>query len=85
MRSWRDYAFVIILAVAFCCSLQKSIHIRLLQQTQLKQNTTYSPQRSISILATNVLQKNKEYKVSMKYLLRIPTFLFSPKLIRMAG
>lgn len=61
MRSWRDYAFIIVLGGCFLLQLMKIYPYTPFSEVQVNKNTTAIPQRSISILATNVLQKNEEY------------------------
>ncbi len=76
MRSWRDYAFVAVLAGCFLLQLTKIYPYTPFASKQIKKNTIVDPGRSISIMAANVLQKNKEYKkVLDEVLLRDPDLL----------
>ena len=61
LRNWRDYSFVIVLAACFLLQLMKIFPYTPLAEVQIKENEALIPQRSISILASNVLQKNEEY------------------------
>ena len=76
LRSWRDYIFVVVLAACFLLQLTKIYPYTAFSSKQVENNTVVYPQRSISILASNVLQKNKEYKkVLEEVLVRDPDLL----------
>ena len=62
IRSWRDYSFVAILAACFFFQLTKIHPYTPFSAFQVKNNNRVDPQASISILATNVLQKNDHYE-----------------------
>jgi endonuclease/exonuclease/phosphatase (EEP) superfamily protein YafD len=76
IRSWRDYTFIIVLGACFLLQLTKIYPYTPFSKVQVRENTAAIPQRSISIMATNVLQKNKEY-----YKLINEIFLQNPDLI----
>ncbi|MFD1079695.1 hypothetical protein, partial [Longispora fulva] len=56
IRSWRDYAFMGILGVCFILQLTKIYPYTPLAEKQVKENDLVDPQRTLSILALNVLQ-----------------------------
>lgn len=76
MRNWRDYAFIIILGACFLLQLLKIYPYTPFAGVQIKKNTAAVPQRSISILATNVLQTNEEYQRVIN-----EVFKFNPDLL----
>lgn len=61
LHNWRDYTFVIVLAVCFLLQLTKIYPYTPFAENEVRYHTATEPQRSLSILATNVLQKNDEY------------------------
>ena len=76
IRSWRDYTFVIVLSACFLLQLGKIYPYTPLGEKQVRKNTAAVPRRSISILATNVLQKNDQYDRVIKEI-----FLEDPDLL----
>ncbi len=62
IRSWRDYAFVIILAACFLFQLVKIYPYTPFASFEVGNNEQVNFNRSLSIMATNVLQKNKDSK-----------------------
>lgn len=61
IRNWRDYSFIVILSVCFFFQLIKIFPYTQFASHELKDNEQNDPSRVVSILVTNVLQKNKEY------------------------
>lgn len=61
LRNWRDYTFIGVLGACFLLQLGKIYPYTPFADVEVRKNTVAIPQSSISILATNVLQKNKEY------------------------
>lgn len=61
LRNWRDYTFIGVLSACFLLQLTKIYPYTPFAEVQLKDNTEADPQRSLAILATNVLQDNEEY------------------------
>ena len=62
IRNWRDYSFVIILALCFLLQLTKIYPYTPFAEVEVRKNTAHVPARSISIMASNVLQKNEQYE-----------------------
>lgn len=62
IRSWRDYAFVIILAACFLFQLLKIYPYTPFAAFEVGNNEQVNFNRSLSIMAINVLQKNKDSK-----------------------
>ena len=62
LRNWRDYAFVGILGACFLLQLVKILPYTPFAEKQVADNEEYNPQRTFSLLAANVLQKNTEYR-----------------------
>lgn len=61
LRNWRDYTFIFVLAGCFLLQLVKIYPYTPFADQQVRKNTAAVPASSISILATNVLQKNEHY------------------------
>ncbi|MHA6280628.1 endonuclease/exonuclease/phosphatase family protein [Salinimicrobium sp. CAU 1759] len=61
LHNWRDYTFVIVLAVCFLLQLTKIYPYTPFAKNEVRYHTAADPQHGLSILATNVLQKNEEY------------------------
>lgn len=62
IKNWRDYTFILVLGACFLLQLTKIYPYTPFAEVQIKENTQTIPQRSVSILAINVLQDNKEYQ-----------------------
>lgn len=76
IRSWRDYAFIGILGACFFLQLTTIYPYTPFAPKQVKKNSLIDPQRAVSIMASNVLQKNNNYnKVLEEVLLRDPDLL----------
>ncbi|WP_029036850.1 endonuclease/exonuclease/phosphatase family protein [Salinimicrobium xinjiangense] len=76
IRSWRDYTFIIVLGACFLLQLTKIFPYTPFSKVEVNKNDAAIPQRSISIMAANVLQKNKEYHMLINEI-----FLQNPDLI----
>lgn len=61
IRSWQDYAFVIILAVCFLFQLSKIYPYTPLAEKQVEDNLQAAPEKTLSLVISNVLQKNTAY------------------------
>ena len=61
LRNWRDYTFIVVLAACFLLQLTKIYPYTPFAEEQVRMNTARNPESSISILTSNVLQKNEEY------------------------
>ncbi|MGB7785001.1 MAG: endonuclease/exonuclease/phosphatase family protein [Salinimicrobium sp.] len=70
LKSWRDYTFVAVLAGCLLLQLTKIYPYTFLSPKQVKKNTAVHPQQAISILASNVLQKNDKYERVLEEVLR---------------
>ena len=76
IRSWRDYAFIIILGACFFLQITKIYPYTPFAPKQVERNSMIDSKGTISILASNVLQKNDKYdKVLEEVLLRNPDLL----------
>ena len=76
LRSWRDYTFVVVLAGCFLLQLTKIYPYTPFAKEQMRMNTATIPANSLSLMATNVLQKNEEYeKVVMEIFRQDPDIL----------
>lgn len=62
IRSWRDYTFVLVLGACFLLQLLKIYPYTPFAEVEVNENKAAVPQRSLSILAINVFQKNQEYQ-----------------------
>lgn len=62
IRSWQDYAFVSILGACFLLQLTKIYPYTPLSKVEVAENKNVEPNNSISILTSNVLQKNEDYQ-----------------------
>lgn len=62
IRSWRDYAFVLILAACFLFQLTKIYPYTPLAGYQVENNLQVDPHNTLSLVISNVLQKNKEHQ-----------------------
>lgn len=62
LRSWRDYAFVLVLAGCFLFQVGKIYPYTALASYQVNNNEYADKDRSISVFISNVLQKNKEHQ-----------------------
>ncbi len=62
IRSWRDYAFIGVLSACFLLQLTKIYPYTPFAEYQVKNNLEVNKARTVSLLITNVLQKNKEYQ-----------------------
>ena len=62
MRNWKDYGFIIVLGACFLLQLTKIYPYTPFAKVQVGENTEVEPSNTISILASNVLQKNDEYQ-----------------------
>lgn len=71
LRNWRDYTFVIVLAICFLLQLTKIYPYTPFAENEVRKNTAAIPQRGISIFASNVLQKNEEYDRVVKEIFRL--------------
>lgn len=70
MRSWKDYAFVIVLAACFLLQLVKIYPYTPFAEEEVRKNTATIPGSSISIMASNVLQKNDQYEMVVREIFR---------------
>ncbi|HET8754142.1 MAG TPA: endonuclease/exonuclease/phosphatase family protein [Salinimicrobium sp.] len=70
IRSWRDYVFVGILAVCFVFQLLKIYPYTPFADVKAMENENVDPENSLSILAANVLQKNKHHQKLLDEILR---------------
>ncbi len=70
LHNWRDYAIVIVLSGCFLLQLTKIYPYTPFAGVQVKKNTAAVPGSSISILVTNVLQKNEQYDRVVKEIFR---------------
>lgn len=61
IRSWRDYLFVVVLAGCFLFQLSKIYPYTPFSEFQVENNEQLDPDRTISLMVTNVLQKNAAY------------------------
>ena len=76
LRNWRDYTFVIILSACFLLQLSKIFPYTPFAKVEVGENTEIEPSNSISILSSNVLQKNDQYqRVVDEVLMRNADFL----------
>lgn len=62
LRNWKDYVFVITLAACFLLQLTKIYPYTPFAAKQVKENTLTDPGNSVSIMVSNVFQKNKNYR-----------------------
>lgn len=62
IRSWRDYTFIGVLSACFLFQLTKIYPYTPFADYQVKNNLEVNKDRTVSLLITNVLQKNKEYR-----------------------
>lgn len=62
IKSWRDYSFIGILGACFLLQLYKIYPYTPFAGNEVGENTETDPGRTISLLASNVLQTNKEYE-----------------------
>lgn len=61
LHNWRDYTFVTVLAACFLLQLMKIFPYTPFADHQVKENEALVPQRTLSLMASNVLQKNEQY------------------------
>lgn len=62
IRSWRDYAFVVVLAACFLFQLTKIYPYTPLASYEVEDNLQVDPQNTLSLLISNVFQKNTEHQ-----------------------
>ena len=75
-RSWKDYGFIVVLGACFLLQLTKIYPYTPLASIEINKNERVEPSNSISILSSNVLQKNDKYqKVVDEVLTRNPDLL----------
>lgn len=75
-RNWRDYVFVLILSACFVFQLVKIYPYTPLAAVEVLENRNQDPKNVLSLLASNVLQKNKQYhRVIDEVLTRDPDLL----------
>lgn len=70
LRDWRDYSFITVLTACFLLQLVKIYPYTPFAEMQVKENEVLLPQKSFSIMASNVLQKNREYDKVIDEVLR---------------
>ena len=70
IRSWRDYAFVLILAGCFIFQLMKIYPYTPFSPYEIGENEKVDPFNSVSILVANVLQKNTRSELLLAEILR---------------
>lgn len=61
-KNWRDYSFVIILAVCFIFQLNKIKPYTFLADVEIKNSSSTNAKTNLSFYTANVLQKNDAYK-----------------------
>lgn len=62
IRSWRDYAFILVLSGCFLFQLTKIYPYTPFADYQVKNNSEVNKGRTLSLLIMNVLQKNEQYQ-----------------------
>ncbi|MEG9326864.1 endonuclease/exonuclease/phosphatase family protein [Salinimicrobium catena] len=62
LRSWRDYAFVVILAGCFLFQLTKIYPYTPLAGYEVENNEMVDPENTLSLMVSNVLQKNTDHQ-----------------------
>lgn len=62
IRSWRDYAFLLILSGCFLLQLTKIYPYTPFASHQVKENEQVDHRRTLSLFASNVLQDNEEHQ-----------------------
>ena len=71
VKNWRDYSFIGILCICFLFQLIKIYPYTEFADHELQDNLQNDPSRVVSILAINVLQKNKKYEKVVDEVLRL--------------